>query len=291
MNSNVLNVLDLTPGMGGRALAFCREGFHVECLKDVDAENSSYCQRIVGPDGIIDKSILDVNETDLPDADIISADVTFNTSSINKKSEYELNTNSRISNIILKKYPIMFMLRLPQTALKKSASEFIDVAVLRRYFVQYKVFKEAEYSHLPISGNQVYMIGIRSDIHETFYFKQPDYMISEQAVYVEAPYAVDEWYRKIKIPYDCDTSLLNIANSRYYIMQKNTIQESNIIYMHPYKQTYLLDEIGLRRFTHDEYGSMKGYPVGFFQPVSNKFKMYRKIYEAPNIYLQNLYGV
>lgn len=285
MELGKVTALDLTPGIGGRVLALTKEGINVKCLEDIDKEDINYCQRIVGTDNIINKSILDVKDNDLPDTDIIMADISMNSFYINDKSDRRTENNIMISNIILKKAPIMILLKVPSSALKKDITGYIDYSVLRRYYFHYNVFKESEYSNLPISGNQIYMIGIRNDIKEPFNFQYVHLITSEPEAYIEAPDDVGEWYRNIKIPENFDLSLLNIEESPYYTIQKNTIQKTDVIYMNPFRETYLLDKLGLRKFTHCEYGAMKGYPIEFFQYISNKARMYRKIYKAPNIYI------
>lgn len=52
----------------------------------------------------------------------------------------------------------------------------------------------------------------------------------------------------------------------------------------PY-ECYLVDEIGMRRITHNEYAYLKGYPNYPFNNCKNRFKAYRMLQSAPDIYI------
>lgn len=51
------------------------------------------------------------------------------------------------------------------------------------------------------------------------------------------------------------------------------------------RENFLIDEIGPRRFTHNELASLKGLPNYNYNSQSNKMRMYNKIAYETNVYV------
>ena len=193
MSIDRYKVLDLTGGIGGISLAFGQAGFDVVCAIEGDPQNADIYKSLVGNQNLIEDDILNVDVMALPDADIITADLSH---TLNIRTSSDLNRrNEHISNIILNRMPKMFLVRAPlQFVRNNDESMFLlSMALQRRYYVIYSVFRETDYSGFPVSGNQLYIIGIASGIpFDTFEFPQPLYLSYCKDAYTENCSEIDE---------------------------------------------------------------------------------------------------
>ena len=283
MSIDRYKVLDLTGGIGGISLAFEQAEFDVVCAIEGDSQNADIYKSIVNNRYLIEEDILNLYGTGLPYADIITADLT---PAVNIRTSAELNRrNEHISNIILNKMPKMFLVRAPLQFVRNNDKSIflLSMALQRRYYVTYSVFKETNYSGFPVSGNQLYIIGIASGIpFDTFEFPQPIYFSYCKDVYAENYSEIDEWYRK----HNPEIGFWEEPEKhKYYTVKKRKFVKSETIGYNLFGGTYYADEYGLRRVTHNEYAMLKGYGYYNFNECSNRFKMYRRIASAPNVFI------
>lgn len=283
MSIDRYKVLDLTGGIGGFSSAFEQAEFDVVCAIEGDSQNADIYKSLVRNNNLIEDDILNLDGTELPYADIITADLT---STVNIRTAAELNRrNEHISNIILNRMPKMFLVRAPlQFVRNNDESMFLlSMALQRRYYITYSVFREADYSGFPVSSNQLYIIGIASGIpFDTFEFPQPIYFSYYKDVYTENYSEIDEWYRKHNPALDFGEEP---EKHKYYTVKKRKFVKSETIGYNMFGGTYYTDDYGLRRVTHNEYSMLKGYGYYNFNECSNKFKMYRRIASAPNVFI------
>ncbi|MBR5157939.1 MAG: DNA cytosine methyltransferase [Clostridia bacterium] len=179
----------------------------------------------------------------------------------------------------------MFLVRAPlQFVRNNDESMFLlSMALQRRYYVTYSVFRETDYSGFPVNGNQLYIIGIASGIpFDTFEFPQPVYFSYYKDVYTENYYEIDEWYRKHNPALDFGEEP---EKHKYYTVKKRKFVKSETVGYNMFGGTYYADDYGLRRVTHNEYARLKGYGYYNFNECSNRFKMYRRIASAPNVFI------
>lgn len=107
-------VLDLNAGLGGRIYAFEKAGFEIVAAIDNDGENCEIMKSWVTEDKILNYNLLEVNPDNLPDTDIITAKYIQNMSSAPYLLKYgkSQNINMKIFDVISKKNPILFLLKL-----------------------------------------------------------------------------------------------------------------------------------------------------------------------------------
>ena len=110
------------------------------------------------------------------------------------------------------------------------------------------------------------------------------YPICDREIFKESPYDINPWYRDTKSAFTSDNVSEKYA---YYVRKANTISRKNLIsYSNLYTESFYVDDMGFRKLTHNEYASLKGFPLAYnFNNCSNKTRMYRKIATSPNIYV------
>ncbi len=128
----------------------------------------------------------------------------------------------------------------------------LGAKVFRKYSISYQIINEADFSGFPVIGKQSYMVGIRNDLYdEEFYF--PYGNKDKNIIYQEQSVTADSWYRKITF-----NPNIELDKDKYYIRQGREFYESGTVHMGFFREMYLMDSIGLRRFTHNECAHIKG---------------------------------
>ena len=285
MSSPKYKVLDLSGDIGGFTLAFEQAGFEVVCAATNDSENFDIYSNIAINKNILKEDIDYIDGSRLPYADILVANLAptsfkINTDEMNSKNEH-------ISQIILNQRPKMFLLKAPLQLVRgnKNIFQFLDTSVLRRYYINYSVFKEADYSGFSVEGNQLYIVGIANGFPaENFFFPKKIFSNYSQEFFKESSYDIDLWYRKIRHTFNFNDTFEKYA---YYTKKHNSVSKrSSVSYPMGFTESFYVDDIGLRKLTHNEYAVLKGFPLECnFNNCKNKMRMYRKIAASPNIYI------
>jgi len=278
-----LRVIDLLSGIGGRSLGVQQAGYEVVCAVD----NSLICKEIysqmIQNNQFILSDVEHIMLDDLPEADIITAKLIVGTFKSTTNEKTQNNGNNAIFKIIFEKMPKAFILEIPSRMITSNKSaelkSILELGVFRRYMITYQIVKEAEFSGFPVIGNQAYMIGIRNDLYnDEFYFPQGERL--ERSMFQEESQSVDKWYRKLS--FKVDTAL---QEGKYYIREGRRFSETDLIHMGFYREMYLMDSWGLRKLTHNECASLKGFKGYDFNTCSNKRDMYMRIAYASNVFV------
>lgn len=125
------------------------------------------------------------------------------------------------------------------------------------------------------------MVGIRNDLyHEEFYF--PKEVQAKRPIYQEKAEEIAEWYRKV--PITSDTAL---EEGKYYLKKGRDLEETDSIHIGKFKDMFIVDARGLRRFTHNEYARLKGFSGYNFNNCKNKYDTYMKIVSASDVFVVN----
>ena len=282
-----LKVIDLMTGIGGRALGFQQAGYNVIYAIEQEPVCKDIYNQILKTDNFILSSIENISLKNLPESDVISAKLQSGTFKNIIKKDSERNVNEVILEIIVKKSPKAFVLEVPSGMITNNRSaelrSMLGLMAFQRYRISYRIIEEADFSGFPVVGKQAYIVGIRNDLgEEEFYFTNSTHDGLKRSVFKEDEYKVDDWYRKIKIKSD-----IEYQNDFYYINERGKVSLTSLIHMGIYREMYLVDSIGLRKFTHNECAALKGLEGYDFNKCTNKQHMYMKIAYASNVYIVN----
>ena len=188
-----------------------------------------------------------------------------------------------VFEIIFAVMPKAFVLEMSSSMITgKKAEELKKVLELegfRGYSISYHVVKESMFSGFPIVGSQAYMIGIRNDLYnDDFYFPRTDYI--ERSMFRESVEIVDKWYRRTSF----ETNI-ELQKGKFYVREGKKFYETDLIHLGMYREMYLVDSRGLRKFTHNECAFLKGLQGYDFNKCNNKREMYMRIAYASNVYV------
>ncbi len=283
LENHAYTVVDINAGIGGRTRMLLDQGFQV--LTSV--ENNKACHKLfhalnpgvqcltyeeAGQDGAL-----------LPASDILTADI--GTASPSATGRFTANDQVRlISQILLHKRPKLFLFQISASFLKKVSQQFLEAAALRRYRIFYQVFQEAAYSGFPVSGTQAYFVGIRSDISTLgFVFPEPLFHSYDRPLPLEAAEDIDPWYRRL--PNHTQPKQSPRLDRLYGRTRQGDIKRIDTVQFSFLDECYYCDDLGLRRLTHQEYATLKGYDryALDFGQFANRETLYRVLFRSPNV--------
>lgn len=277
-----LRVIDLMCGLGGRSLAFWREGYEVVLAIDNDIENAEM-YNVLCKSPVTLENLSDINPLYLPEAEVILAKLENcrNVSGFNVENAAE-EVNDVVYDIIKKRRPLYFVLESAASMLMGRNRTYTD-ALLYRYIgmgyeVSYKVFNEREYSGFPVNGRRLFFVGIREGLC-TFQFPEPVYDEYRNQFLQEEAGSIDFWYRKINRESESFTG----KEGEFYRRQRTGFVSTELVHIGYCRENYLTDSVGLRRFMHNELASVKGLTGVDYNRCANR--MYQKISEASDFYV------
>jgi len=282
----ILQVIDLSFEIGGRSKAFIELGFNLVCAIANNKECASVFSDLIGNDKIIYEELKNISPKELPNADIITGKITTQSFSVtNKKIIEQSDIKNSIYNIIENRLPKMFLLEAPPIILTKYRGEEFKLILESYekigYNIIYQIFEESKYSGYPIIGKQLYIVGIRKDFEfEEFYFSEPKNANYKLDLYKEQDSNVNEWYRRVN-----KIENVQYEVGKYYLRNRGKMSQTNLINIGLFREMFLVDSIGLRRFTHNELARLKGLNKYDFNSCNNKQRMYMEISYASNFYI------
>jgi site-specific DNA-cytosine methylase/ABC-type lipoprotein export system ATPase subunit len=275
-------VLDLNAGLGGRVYAFKEAGFEILAAIDNDIENCEIMKSWLPNTNIINANLLEVDPDTLPDADLIVAKYIQQSFSVSGKKGYNENTNITIYNIIEKKDPTFFLFEVPVSSLKTkryNLEEYMQKFLMLGYDISYMVYDEMNFSGFPMVGKQGYIIGYKVLGNIKFKFPEPVYRRPIHEPSYENSEKVDQWYRKINF------STADWKRENWYLRNHGNVEKTSNIHMGYMRENYLVDSIGPRRFTHNEFAVFKGLYNCNYNRCNSKSRMYNKIAYASNVFV------
>lgn len=284
-SSSKFTVVDLNSGLGGRLLAFYESGFTVLAGAESEGAKREICRSILPNVPIVASGEGSDDASGIPSADVLLAEVRQAPSFSRAKGDRGAATNqlSFLSKVLLRDAPKAFLLQAPAMILRNKSFQLFDSGVFQRYNITYRVFREADHSGFPVSGNQTYFVGIRNDIApDLFRFPAAIGGVASRTPLQESPGDVDPWYRKLPVSFKPPASQ---KNSYYYIDHKGKVVGGDQIFINRPRDCYLKDEYGFRRLTHNELAYLKGYQGFPFNKWTNRFKMYQMLQTASDIYV------
>lgn len=277
-------VLDLNAGLGGRIYAFKKAGFEIVAAVDNDVENCEIMSSWMDEDKILNCDLREVDPDALPDADIITAKYIQHMSYESGRKRYDVpkSENIAIFDIIVKKNPILFLLEVPASSItskRQDLEEYMQRFYEIGYSVSYVIYDEMGFSGYPMVGRQGYIIGCKIGENMGFEFPRPLYVSPERELMCDDPEYIYPWYRKLNF------STADWESGCVYLRTRGTFSKNKHIHMGYMRENYFIDQIGPRRFTHNELATLKGLHQYNYNKRSNKSRMYNKIAYATNVYV------
>ncbi|MBQ4283705.1 MAG: DNA cytosine methyltransferase [Lachnospira sp.] len=288
-----MKVIDLMCGMGGRTIAFKEVGYDVVYAVDREQDNEKIFREMMGERIFVCDNIFNIKVKSLPKADVILGRILKDGISSKVKSlktEYD-RVNDTIYRIIAEKKPKFFVLESSMWVLSRNSQDEVE-SILSRYIsagykVLYNVFLEREYSGYPVAGKQLFFVGIREDMfYGEYNFPKPISLACSGEFIKESEYDVDAWYRKNLIEYE-----YNVDEGGYYYKIGKKMQRVEYVSVGRARDMYIVDKVGIRRFTHNEIASLKGYVNYDFNRCENRMKTYIRIACSTNVYIAKAIAV
>lgn len=275
-----MKALDLNFDLGGCAIGLKKAGINVVyAVGDSKLSNQIYLHNF--KDGTYSsKDLLEISINDLPEIDFVTGKLNFGYSSL----QYKM-LNEKIIEIIMNKKPKFFLMRVLDTSFRAYLEEVEKFAKsCRGYECDIQTFEEKNYINCPIAKVQKYLIGIREDVGNGKVKLRKNISPKEKNEFqLDDAENISEWYRsvyrEIELQYEKDKLYLHSIHGTH-----GTVVTSEIVYTMN-KETYLVDSIGVRRFTHNELARAKGLFGIDFNRCKKKRNTYIQIQNSCNAYI------
>ncbi len=229
---------------------------------------------------VIEKSLEEISPEEIPESDILVG--SFMQSSSLRRPDYAA-WNKNLDSIIMYHAPKVILLQVSSFFMKNNDFKFLSPATRRRYSFSYKTVKEFEYSGFPVSSRQTYIIATRSDMPWDYaFFPGSIFHNYSKTPFLESFEQIDSWYRT-SIKFNVHNE--SFEKGYYTRIPLNGLTKTDYIGQPSLNETFLQDEIGLRRLTHNEYAYLKGITYFNFNLSNKKYLLYRSIASATNLYI------
>lgn len=293
MSEKRYSVMDLDPGLGGRALAFSEAGFSISALIENDAEKGEICRSNLPNAPIIPAWREFPDLSAIPSADVLLGRLPLAPPASSHRAKQFIEEAMRLTDLIVGKTPKIFLMQAPIMALRRQPIQLFDETILRRYSITYQICSGMRYSGFPVNSRQLFMVGIRADIAEKpFQFPESKYEQPYLTPWLEPADDIDPWYYKLPA-----SAVFPPESGGLYFYRRpgKGIVAAKEIPVSRIPDVYTIDSRGPRRLTHREISWLKG--ISGFDPnqYPKRIRMYQMLREEPDIYIvkaiaQSIYG-
>lgn len=271
-------------GMGGMALGFKEAGFNVAAAFEKDKNASDIYKKNISHE-IYGYSLLELRPEDVPDADVVAADLTklwplhrgYALSDIN--SQYF----EALHNIFAFRHPRAFLVVMKKDMYKDAAFEkAVDGFRGLGYSHKYRVINSREMTDLPVNENRLYLIGYRNDLSyvdidfpgyteqvHTFPLRE----LLSRSIVEEEYYRVDYGQIEETTKDDC-----------FLCWRKDRYIERPYAGWNVVKMPLVRINGRIRKLTPYDVARLKGFPESFtLSSSTNKARLYRMLLHEPNV--------
>lgn len=276
--------ISLFAGIGGICLGFKNAGVDIVYANDMD-KNACITYRNNYDHLLQEAKIEDVNEKELPDADMVLFGFPCTSFSIAGRREgFEDEKSGHLFfealRIIKEKKPRVFFLENVKNLVSHDKGNTFKVITesLKEegYYFRYQVLNSMEYGNVPQNRERIYVVGFRNKEEcDKFYFPEP--------------IPLTKTIHDITKPYEKKPEKYYYENSKYYPMlkeameNKDTVYQLRRIYVRENKKgvcptltanmgtgghnvPLIIDDFGIRKLTPKETLMLQGFPEDFKIP-------------------------
>ena len=279
-------VVDLNAGLGARAIAFKNAGFEVVQVNEVEKRCIPFLEMLFKEERTINRDLFEIIPENVADADVILAKFIGTPFSSVGRGERKPNLDNIIQNLILQKNPRAFLIELPANALslhnRNELEKYFEKFEENGFSIAHNVFDERIYSGYPYDGRQAYLVGTKGNVKIDLGINpEPNKSIIYDNV------TSDSKYRNniIKLPNNFRAGKGEWYHVRHVknLLSQFTVQATDCISFRGFSETFVADEKGLRRFTHDEIARIKGFDLDKFTFNDSGSIILKKILFSSNI--------
>ena len=277
-------VIVIESGIGGMALGFQKAGFNVAAAFEKDKNASDVYKENINQK-IYRYSLLELQPEDVPDADVIAADLTKLRPLHRGHVLLDMNPQyfEALYNIFTFKHPKAFLIVMKKGMCKDAAFEkAVDGFQRLGYSYKYSVINSREMTGLPVNENRLYLIGYRND---------PPYVDINFPNYMEQVHTLpfrelfssstdeEEYYRG-----DYGQIEETTKDDCFLCWRKDRYIERPYASWNVVKMPLVRINGQIRKLTPYDVARLKGFPESFtLSSSTNKARLYRMLLHEPNV--------
>lgn len=287
-------VIDLFAGAGGLSKAFEEEGAEIIWANDIDKNAGILFRENIKSDVFCEGDITVINETEIPDSDILVSGFPCQSFSIAGRNK-ECRNNTlfcEILRVLDRLKPKVFLLENVKGLVShdngKTLRTILEKLKDLGYYVNCKDMNIMDYGDIPYNKTRLYIVGFKNKCdYEYFSFPEPVELKKNIKDILDLNKKEDQGYY--------DNSVIRMFNKIYkdevkenvvYLVQRGNrdkaeckIIEYSIcptIYAHKLYYDYLIkDKFGIRTLTPTDYFLLNGYSNILISKELSKSQLYR----------------
>lgn len=276
-----LTAIDFNAGIGGHSIVCKQNGITVLAAIENDDKKKEIFSVLQPHVPVFSKDSVER----LPPADILVATLSFG-----RKLLAESNDDLSVLNVFFdRNRPKAFAILLsptPPVQWRSYCLEALYTAFGGEYEIAYRVFSEYEYSGFPVQGKQLYMVGIRQDIHERFEFPKTHFDQPIRGLPLEEAERIALKDRNVRLHNRLADESAPFFYPHYYPIKTNKpIHSSRYLISGVANDCCLIDRIGPRRLSPGEYAKVKGIKGYAFNNYTNRSKIFEFLIRSPDCYV------
>lgn len=276
-----MTAISLFAGIGGICMGFQRAGVDIVFANDMD-KHACETYRNNFKHGIVEAKLEDINEDDVPDADMVLFGFPCTSFSIaGKRAGFEDDKSGHLFfealRIIKAKQPkVIFLENVKNLVSHDKGNTFKVITESLKeegYHFRYQVLNSMEYGNIPQNRERIYLVGFKDKEEcDKFYFPEPIPLTTTIHDITKPDEKKDDKYY--------------YENSKYYTMlseamtNKDTVYQLRRIYVRENKKgvcptltanmgtgghnvPLILDDFGIRKLTPRETLMLQGFPEDY----------------------------
>ena len=277
-------VVVLEAGIGALSLGFKQAGFRVTAAFEKDKRSVDIYECNM-KDQIYRRSLQELSPGEIPEADVIAADLTSaklfrnRTDDGTKESGISNSSLEKMYEIMKQNAPQAFFLVLPARIHRVSAwSEFLEQLSDLKYRFEWRVINTREMTGLPVAEKRVYIWGSRQPGYAVKFFKAEERETLPIRKFVSCR-RENDWYK---------TDQENIrergdGSDCFLCWRRDKYVEQPYVDWNVVKPAFIRVDGEIRKLTYYEMAKLKGFPDRFELDLRNKAWMYRALAYSPNV--------
>ena len=269
-------------GLGDLSLGLTSSGFKI--ITAYEPDQKACAVHNINIDAPVHHLSLDEIDTNaIPAVDLLAAHLHLRpTTRRNAFCQENDATLGKFCDILNHCKPRAFLILLNTSFLKSSGLPLLlDQMNREHYQLTYEVIDVSQMTGFPVKESMAYIIGInQAETRSTDFAKLVHETSLPPDPFLQLKQPVDPWYYRIS---SYDTQHLQEGNTPFLCWKNRSYQNADRVQWNFMKIPLVRDSRGVRKITHREIATLKGFPASFRLPDTDRQWLYQKLIYSGNV--------
>lgn len=281
----------INAGLGDLTLGLQMSGFHVVAAFESEEKAALiHKQNLDVP--VYQLPLEGIDPAAFPNADLLAAHLYHPSYSRVNPTKLEQHDYYlyKFQEILFANRPRAFFLLINAGSIKNNRfRNLIEDTIGREYSLSWKLIDVVQMTGFPIKENAACVVGISKSIDQSYEFPSPSNLpIIPLSQFIEHEQSIDPWYYRIHLNREPV-----FEDWHQVLCQRNhTYEGTDFVHLN-FVHIPLIRQAGdFRRITHREIANLKGFPIDYGLPCTDRQWLYKKlIYSGNIVVIQQIVGM